>query len=140
MKLLKEFVTYFVYITTGILLVSGTVIAFCSGEGYVLPKTILLDVALAGGVTALVTTLIYRREPATRTEFVILTIVHYIVLCGVMVFMGTMFGWIDWEILDIIIMCGYVAIVYLFTFFSRMFTAKRDADELNKALKSKYRD
>lgn len=140
MKLLKEFVAYFAYITTGILLVSGTVIALFSSEAYVIPKIILLDVALAGGVTALVTALIYHREPKTRTGFVILTLVHYLVLCVVMVFMGILFGWIDFEFTDIILMCGYVAVVYIFTFFSRMFTDKRDANQLNEALKKKYKD
>ena len=140
MKLLKEFIAYFVHITTGILLVSGIVVAFLSSESYILPKTILLDVILAGGVTAFITTIIYMREPKTRTEFVILTVVHYIALCAAMVFMGKLFGWIGSELSDIVVMCGYVAIVYAFTFFSRMFTYKKDADQLNEALKKKYKD
>lgn len=140
MKLLKEFIAYFVHITTGILLVSGIVVAFLSSESYILPRTILLDVILAGGVTAFITTIIYMREPKTRIEFIILTVIHYIVLCGAMVFMGKLFGWIGSELSDIIVMCGYVAIVYLFTFFSRMFIFKKDADQLNEALKKKYKD
>ena len=38
------------------------------------------------------------------------------------------------------VMMIYVAVVYAFTFFSRMFTDRKEADSINKALRNKYRD
>ena len=140
MSFIKSFIKFFVYITTGILLVAGIACVFMTDSDFALPKTMLLDVVLSGAVTSLVTAAVYHKEPETKRGFIILTIVHYLALCVVMVFIGVSFKWIDFTVLDVAVMMIYVAVVYAFTFFSRMFTDRKEADSINKALRNKYRD
>lgn len=94
----------------------------------------------AGAVTAFVTALVYMRECKTKKQFIVMVIIHYILICAIMVTLGVLFGWMALNIGGIIMMIVSAALVYLFTYTVRYISDKRQADEFNRALKEKYKD
>ena len=78
-------------------------------------------------------------EPETKKRFVLYTALHYVVLCIVMSVIGMLFDWVSKTVLGVLLMCLSVAAVYAFTMAVTYFTSKRDADDLTKLIRSKYR-
>ncbi len=134
MKYISEFVKYFCYITTGIVIVSG--ITVLSNE--MIPSATVLQSVLAGAITALVTTFFFTGEPKSKKDMFLRLTFHYISLCVIMVIIGFSFNWIPHSIMGVIFMIAAVGVVYIFTALSYMFTSQKEIKELNKALNEKY--
>lgn len=101
---------------------------------------ILLQILGAGAVTALLTAAIYSVEFKSRKHFFIITAIHYALLCIIMNVLGTAFGWMSATVIGIVMMCIYVAVVYVIVYAITYVLMKREADSINKALRNKYRD
>lgn len=137
MKFLKSFVRFFSTITTCILIVCA-VNFFLSGSTEI-PGDTLFRILLSGFATALVTAVFYYREIKTHKQFLIIIILHYVLLCGIMIGLGVWFGWMDFDLGGIIMMLVSVAAVYALTMLMNYIVAKKDADEINKMLEQMNR-
>lgn len=131
MKFVKSFLGFFSVITTAILIV--VTITVISGYESLSPY-ITLQVLVSGAVTALVTAAVYSVDFRSRKHFIIMTVIHYALLCIVMGTLGVLFGWVNRSPAGIVLMCVYVAVVYVIVFGMTYILAKREADELNRAL------
>lgn len=132
MKFLKSFVRFFSTITTCILIVCA--VNFFLSDSTEIPGDTLFRILLSGFATALVTAVFYYREIKTHKQFLIIIILHYVLLCGIMIGLGVWFGWIDFDLGGIIMMLVSVAVVYALTMLMNYIVAKKDADEINKML------
>lgn len=135
MKFIADLIRYFVYITTGILFVFITILLIDGGS--VVSLQTLIEIPCAALVTALVTVIIYSREVIMKRELYIRVAVHYLLLCVIMVILGSAFGWIEFNISGVITMVISTAAIYVFTFEGAYLSSRSDAKKLNKALKSK---
>lgn len=136
MKYLSEFVKYFCIITTGITLISGlTVLDFDTVHSFM-----LMEIIMAGAVTALVTTIFLTGEPKSRTDMFVRMGLHYISLCAIMIVMSFSFGWMEKSVGGALSMMLSVAIVYVFTAIAYVFTSRKEVREINEALQKKYHD
>lgn len=136
MKRLKNFIQWFVYITTGILIV--TAISFSILTDGTMPTVTLWQMLLAGFLTAGVTALFSPDEQTSKRAFLIGMFGHYLCLCAVMVGCGVWFGWINLTLPGVLMMCVDVALVYGITFTIYCLLEKKNADELNRKLQEKY--
>lgn len=135
MKFITDLLSYFVYITTGIVFVFIAILLI-EGSGSISTQT-LIRIPCAAFVTALVTVLIYSREAVRKKEIYIRIAIHYLLLCVVMVILGTAFGWIDFDLAGVMIMVISTAAIYAFTFAGSYLSSKSEAEKLNRALKNK---
>ncbi len=136
MKYISEFIKYFCYITTGIIIVTGiTVLPYGT-----IPSALVLQSVLAGAITALVTTIFLTGEPKSKKDMFLRFGLHYVSLCVIMVIIGFSFNWISRSIIGVIFMIVSVGVVYIFTTLSYVFTSRKEVNELNKALLEKYRN
>ena len=138
MKFIKGFLNFFTVITSCILLMVA--LSHTLGDCTGISENILWDIILSGAVTALVTAAIYSIDFKSQKQFVIMTLVHYLLLCIVMVFLGTNFGWITFDFRGILMMAVDVALVYIMVFVITYLVYKKEADQLNEALEKKYRN
>lgn len=136
MKKIREFFLWFTTITTGILLICA--IQFSLQPGAALPQNMLWHVLLSGGCTAAATTLLLPHDDCSKTRFILGIIVHFLVLCVIMVFFGTRFRWISFTVEGVLGMVFCVAFVYGFTVICTIISHKREAEEFNAALQKKY--
>lgn len=135
MKFITDLIRYFVYITTGILFVFITILLLNGSSGISLQM--LIEIPCTSLATALVTVLIISKETIMKREFYIRMAVHYLLLCLTVIFLGTTFGWIEFNISGVITIVISTAMVYAFTFAGTYLSSKSDAKKLNKALQSK---
>ena len=135
MRFIRSFIGYFTTITTTVLALVGITTAI---EGYEhLSKYILFQILASGAATAFITTLILCREIRSRKQFLLLSALHYVLLCGAMIGFGVWFGWMERSFADIALMAFYVAVVYVIVFLTTYFLGKREADAINRALKER---
>lgn len=134
MKYISEFIKYFCYITTGIVIVSGITVL----PNEMIRSATILQSVFAGAITALVTTILLTGEPKSKKDMFLRLTFHYISLCVIMVIIGFSFNWIPHSIMGVIFMIAAVGVVYIFTALSYMFTSQKEIKELNKALNEKY--
>ena len=135
MRFIKGFISYFTTITTTVLALVGIITAV---EGYECSsKYILFQILGAGAATALITALVLCREIRSRKQFLLLSALHYVLLCGAMTGLGLWFGWLERTFAGIALMAFYVAVVYVFVFLITYFTGKREADAINRALRER---
>lgn len=135
MRFIKGFISYFTTITTTVLVLVGITTAI---DGYEhLSKYILFQILASGAATAFITTLILCREIRSRKQFLLLSALHYVLLCGAMIGLGLWFSWLEQSFADIALMAFYVAVVYVVVFLITYFTGKREADAINRALKER---
>ncbi len=137
MKFFKGFLSFFTTITTAIAAVVG--ISNLVGGIESCPSYIVLQILGAGAVTALITAAVYSVEFKSVKHFIIMTAVHYVLLCGAMSVIGMMFGWISTDIVGVMMMCIYVAVVYVIVYSITYILAKKEADELNRVLNERNR-
>lgn len=137
MKFLKSFVRFFSTITTCILIVCA--VNFFLSDSTEIPGDTLFRILLSGFATALVTAVFYYREIKTHKQFLIIIILHYVLLCGIMIGLGVWFGWMDFDLGGIIMMLVSVTVVYALTMLMNYIVAKKDADEINKMLEQMNR-
>ncbi len=133
MKYITKIVKYFAFITTGIVVLIG-VLMLIQGEKYVSADT-LIKIPCAGLATSAVTVLLYPSEDKSKKGYMLGVLLHYIVLCIVMIIFGAASGWIKLNIGGILLMIISTAAVYAFTSVVSYISSKNDADELNRALK-----
>lgn len=100
---------------------------------------IVLQILGAGAVTALLTAAIYSVEFKSRKHFLVMTAIHYVLLCIIMNVLGTAFGWISVTVIGIVMMCVYVAVVYVIVYAITYVLMKKEADALNRALNERNR-
>jgi lysylphosphatidylglycerol synthetase-like protein (DUF2156 family) len=132
MKYIKSYISFFTAIATAILVIVTIDAAINSYES--VPKYMPLEILAASALTALITTIILCREIKTRKQFLISFLVHFLLLCVIMIGLGLLFGWIDVSVGNIFCMIFYVALVYVIVFAINYILAKKEADELNEAL------
>lgn len=135
MKYIKSFFEFFTAITTAILIIISIVTAIGGYEH--LSRWITLQVLGAGAVCALITVIVLAREPKNQKQFFFTTVIHYILLCTAMIFMGVAFNWVSPEISGIIAMLVEVAVVYGIVYTITYITEKKEADKLNRALEKR---
>lgn len=138
MRKIREFVKWFFYITTSVLFICAANQTL-SGENTFFTRT-LWNILLSGFITALVTTLLRPGTNDSGKIMIVKIIIHYIVLCVVMIICGHRFGWMDFSPADIIMMLVSVAVVYLIVFLAGFWIDLKRADEINQRLKEKYSD
>lgn len=129
-------IKWFLYITTGVLIVTAIIFTLIGME--TIPTDTLWKVLLSGFLTTVVTMLFYPKEEGAKKTILISYILHYIMLCIVMIICGSWFGWIIFGLQGILLMAGAVAVVYLISFSAYMIVDRKQADEINKRLKEKY--
>ena len=138
MRFLKDLLRNFAYVTT------GTVIAFAVYTAIIgvkeVPIIMVAEIPVAGLVTALIATAMLFKEQRTRKGTAAVTVLNYILVSAAMVALGLLFGWIEFEIKQILLMFGCVVFVYAFTVIISYFTLTKEADEINEALKNKFSD
>ena len=138
MRFLKDLLRNFAYVTT------GTVIAFAVYTAIIgvkeVPIIMVAEIPVAGLVTALIATAMLFKEQRTRKGTAAVTVLNYILVSAAMVALGLLFGWIEPQIKQILLMLACVVFVYVFTFVISYLTLKKEADEINEALKNKFSD
>lgn len=138
MRFLKDLLRNFAYVT------AGTVIAFAVYTAIIgvkdVPIIMIAEIPLAGFVTAFIATAMLFKEQRTRKGIAAVTLLNYIVVSAAMVALGLLFGWIELEIKQILLMLLCVVFVYAFTVIISYITLKKDADEINETLKNKFPD
>ena len=132
MRYIKSFISYFTTITTTVLALTGILYAIDGAE--FLSKYLLFQILITGAATALITTLILCREMRSRKQFLLLSALHYALLCGTMIGLGIWFCWMESSFVGIVKMAAYVAVVYVFVFLITYFSGKREADAINRII------
>ena len=138
MQKIIEFIRWFFYITTCVLFVCAANIQISGDE--TVPTITLWQILLSGFLTALVTVILGPGEQDSSRVGMVKIIVHYFVLCGVMIGCGYQFGWMELNLNGIVMMAVSVAVVYLLVFLAGYLLDKKQADEINKKLHGKYSD
>lgn len=136
MKILGNFIKWFLYITAGILIVCGISYRMAGNE------TVTVDVfgmiLFSAFVTTLITVLILPKEEDGKVKSGIKLGLHYIALCIIMCFLGERFEWIDYDLAGIVGMIIKVGLVYLLAFLAYYIIDIKQASDINKMLQEKY--
>lgn len=138
MKRLNDFMKWFFYITTGILIVVA--INFVIAGEDAIPTETLWQILLAGFLTAGVTVFFHVGDSNRKSTALIRYALHYIALCIVMVACGHWFGWLEFDLAGIAMMMLSVAAVYFLSFVVYYMIDVKQAEEINQKLKEKYHD
>lgn len=138
MRFLKDLLRNFAYVTTGIVIAFAVYTAIIGVKE--VPIIMVAEIPAAGLVTALIATAMLFKEQRTRKGTAAVTVLNYILVSAAMVALGLLFGWIKFEIKQILLMFACVVFVYAFTVIISYFTLKKEADEINEALKNKFSD
>ncbi len=137
MRFVKSFIEWFTTITTAILMVCALTICL---DGSGVPSNILRDLLIAGALTSLVTTIIFLYDYKEWKTFLVASLIHYVLLCVIMIFLGIQFGWMRLDLGGLVMMSVDVALVYAIVVLFTYVLCKKEADELNQALRERNRD
>lgn len=137
MRFVKSFIEWFTTITTAILMVCALTIGL-NGSG--IPSTFLRDILIAGVSTSLVTTIIFLHEYKEWKTFLVASLIHFVLLCAIMIFLGGQFGWMNPNVEGVVMMSVDVAVVYGIVLLFTYVLCKKEADELNQALRERNRE
>lgn len=136
MKILGNFIKWFLYIAVGILIVCGVSYKMAGNE------TVTVDVfwmiLLSAFVTTLISVLILPKEEDGKVKSGIKFGLHYIALCIVMCFLGERFGWVEFNMAGVVGMVIRVGLVYLLAFMAYYIIDVKQASDINKMLQEKY--
>lgn len=132
------FIKWFFYITSGILIVCAVNFEIAGMD--TIPRQTLWQILLSGFLTALVTLLFYPGDCRKKSTVILRCLLHYVLLCAVMLICGHWFGWLQFNPAGIAMMAVSVAVVYLLSFLAYYLIDLRQADEINQRLKEKYSD
>lgn len=136
MKKISEYVKWYFYITTSILMVRAVIFGLYGAES--LPGATLWQIMLSGFLTTLVTVLIVCIDCKSMVGNILKYFLHYSVLCGVMIPLGIWFGWLRADLPGIVMMLVSVAAVYLLAVGAYYVIDLRSARKMNRRLKEKY--
>ncbi|MDE7293008.1 MAG: DUF3021 domain-containing protein [Oscillospiraceae bacterium] len=135
MNFFSHLMKFFTYITTGILFVFIAILLIGDHDG--ISREELIQIPCAGFATALVTTVLLIGKWEIPVAFGFRVVLHYLIMLAMMIIIGILFGWIEFDLAGIITMVIATAAVYIFTFAVTYISVKNEADELNLALKKK---
>lgn len=138
MKTFGNFIKWFLYITVGILIVCG--ISYKLAGVKTVPVDLFGMILLSAFATTFITVIILPKEEDGKLRSGVKFLLHYIVLCVIMCFLGCWFGWMHFEAAGVAMMAIDVALVYLFSFLAHYIIDIRQADAINKVLQEKYGD
>ncbi len=138
MKVFGNFAKWFLYITVGILIVCGISYEIAGIE--TVPADVFGMILLSAFVTTLATVLILPKEEDGKGKSCVKFILHYLVLCVIMSFLGQKFGWINFDLIGIGAMAIDVALVYILAFIAYYIIDVKQASDINKVLQEKYGD
>lgn len=136
MRTLSNFVKWFLYITTGITIICGINYTLAGVE--TVAADIFWKILFCGFATTLVTVLLLPKEEDGRRKSYIKFVLHYIMLCIVMIPVGVWFDWISFSLSGVLIMAADVGGVYIAALLAYYVIDCRQAEEINKGLKEKY--
>ncbi len=139
MKKLGEYMKWYLYITTCILIVCAIIVTFVYKEESI-SVAFLWQILGTGLLTTTATVLIRLNRCITRHSYLFGLILHYVVLCVIMIFCGTWFGWMHLDASGVLMMVLAVAGVYILSYGAYSIIDLRQADSINKRLKEKYGD
>lgn len=123
MRRLSDFIKWYTYITISILIVCAVVFTIYNTKSI-----------------PLVTVLSVLKEENRRWLLAVRHVLHYVLLCIIMIICGNFFGWMSLNFQGIAMMVGAVAVVYLLAFGAYCVTDLKQANEINQKLKEKYRE
>lgn len=138
MKRVFEFMKWFFYITTCVLIVVAVNIEI-AGDEFIRPA-VLWQILLSGFLTSFVTILLRPNEDDGGRLGFLKILIHYLVLCVVMIVCGYWFGWLKLNFRGILMMVVSTAVVYLLVYLAAYRLDKKQADEINRKLQGKYKD
>ena len=138
MKMLTDFIRWFLYITTGILIICA--VNFSIAHASVIPVQTLWWILLSGFLTTAVTVFFFRLIMGVSNMTVINCLLHYLSLCAVMIPCGCRFGWMDFDVQGIVMMMLSVAGVYLLSIAVYCWIDLKQAEEINRKLKERDGD
>ena len=138
MKKIGEYVKWYVYITTSILMVEALIFWLYGAEK--LPGETLWQIMVSGLATTLLTVVMTYVDTKTTAGSIFKYAGHYAALCVVMIVLGGWFGWINLNVRGIALMMGAVAAVYVLAFGAYYIIDLRSAKQINQRLKEKYGD
>ncbi len=130
----SEFLKWFLIINTGIMLIVWINIF----KYDTIWTTIIPQIFCASFVTSLVTTAVFSinpKKPLSALVRFLISAAHYLVLCVIIMTLGTLFNWFDLSLSGCIIVALSVAGVYLVAAVISYLLSKSEADEMTKALK-----
>ena len=97
----------------------------------------MAEIPVIGIIMSLVTTATIRREYSTNKSQLLAFVVHYVFVSISMVGLGILFEWVRPVPQEIILMLICVAFVYAFSVAMFFVSMKREADQINDALKER---
>lgn len=136
MKYVKDFVRWFFYITTAVLLICAFHFGVAGDE--TLPKGTLWQILLSGFLTTAVTVILCHGVNAESRHLRLRFLLHYLALCAVMILSGHSFGWLEYDVEGILMMVVSVAVVYLICFGVYFLMDMGYAGRINRGLREKY--
>ena len=136
MRIISRFIKWYMYITTGILIVCAVNITL-EGDGMISVST-LWEILLSGFLTAIVTLVFSLAKDSNKYKSWWGFFLHYVSLCAVMITCGKRFGWLRYNAEGICMMLLSVAVVYAMSAGTYFLLDVRQADEINQKLQEKY--
>ena len=135
---ITDFLKWFLIINTGIMFVVWIAI-FKYDEIW---TDIIPQIFGASFLTSLVTTAYFSynpKKPISVPGRILLTCVHYLCLCVIIMVLGIFFDWLDPTLKGALSVIVSVAVVYFIATVTSYILSKGEADEMTDALK-KYKD
>ncbi len=131
----SEFLKWFLIINTGIM-----VIVWINIFRYdTIWTAIIPQIFGASFLTALVTTAYFSynpKKPISVRVRILLTVAHYLVLCAIIMIVGTLFDWFELTLQGFLVVVLSVAGVYLISSVITYLLSKGEADEMTNALRN----
>ena len=134
-EFIKKFVTLFLIIYTGITII----FAFLSGNEGSIYVVSIWRIMLLATLTALVTAAVFSIEPKKPLRIPMIAVIflcHFLILCVIVFFGGTSFGWFETSANDFLQVVFSVAFVYVFTTVISVILTHKETNVLNSALKN----
>lgn len=132
---LTDLLKWFVIINTAIMLVVWiSIFRYDTIWVEIIPQIFCASLA-----TSLVTTIVFSinpKKPMGVPVRILLGVGHYIVLCAIIMGLGSLFNWFDLSLSGALTVAGSVAAVYFITALISYLLSKNEADEMTNALKN----
>ena len=92
------------------------------------------SIVLTGFLCALPTMLILNGEADSKKKGIIRTLIHFVLVGGVVSFCGYLFGWYD-DLADYLPILIMYILIYMFVWFYTLWLLKSDEKKINEAIK-----
>lgn len=135
MKLIKNLISYFTKITTGILLICCFAMKVSEVEMWT--TDILWHIPLLGFITAVISVFSFPDKDYPLREGIIRYAVHFLLITATVLTFAALFGWYEPSVPGCLVMMIYIAAVYGFSCGASYLSSRKSADELNKALEKR---